>query len=65
MLGERRRQVGRDRDAVVGVVAQLLGAADEVRGDELVRQLLERGAHDRRVVLAVDQGRGRSSRAAS
>ena len=58
VLGERRAQVGRHRDAVVGVLAQLLGAADDVRGDELVRQLLERSLDDRRVVLAVDQGEG-------
>ena len=30
-----------------------------MRGDELVRQLRERVAHDRRVVLAVDQGEAR------
>ena len=55
VLGEGGVQIGRDADAVVGVVAQLLGAADDVRRDEVVRELLERGAHDRRVVLAVDQ----------
>ena len=54
--GERGVEVGLDADAVVGVVAQLLGAADHVGGDEVVRQLLERSAHDRRIVLAVDQG---------
>ncbi len=55
-LRERGVEVGRDLDAVVRVAAKLLGAADQVRRDELVRELLERSAHDRRVVLAVDQG---------
>ena len=58
VLGERGVQIGRDADAVVGVVAQLLGAADDVRGDEVVRELLERSPDDRRVVLAVDEGEG-------
>jgi hypothetical protein len=58
VLGERRIEVGRDADAVVGVLAQLLGAADDVGGDELVRQLLERSLDHRRVVLAVDEGEG-------
>ena len=53
-----RVEVGRDADAVVGVPAQLLGAADDVRRDEVVRELLERSLHDRRVVLAVDEGQG-------
>ena len=58
VLGERRLEVAGDRDAVVGVAAQLLGAADDVGGDEVVRELLERRSHDRRVVLPVDQGKG-------
>ena len=60
MLRERQIEVGRDGDAVVGVLAQLLGSADDVRGDELVRQLLESRAHDGRIVLPVDQGQGAS-----
>ena len=56
VLGEGRVQIGRDADAVVGVPAQLLGAADDVRRDEVVRELLERSLDDRRVVLAVDEG---------
>jgi hypothetical protein len=56
VLRERALQVGGDRDAVVGVLTELLGAADDVRGDELVRELRERGAHDGRIVLAVDEG---------
>ena len=58
VLGERRVQVVDDRDAVVGALAQLLGAADDVGGDEVVRELRERRLHDRRVVLSVDQGEG-------
>ena len=46
----------RERDAVVLVAAQLLAAAEQVCGDEVVRELLERRADDRRVVLAVDEG---------
>ena len=56
MLGEGGVEVGRDADAVVGVPTQLLGAADDVRRDEVVRKLLERSLDDRRVVLAVDEG---------
>ena len=58
MLRERLVEVGSDRDAVVGVVAQLLGPADDVCGDELVRQLLERRAHHGCVVLAVNECKG-------
>ncbi len=43
------------RDAVVVLAAQLLGAADEQRADDLVRQRGERVPHHGRVVLAVDQ----------
>ena len=56
VLGESGVEVGRDADAVVGVPAQLLRAADDVCGDEVVRELLERSLDDRRVVLAVDEG---------
>jgi hypothetical protein len=43
-----------ERHAVVLAAAQLLGAPDEQRPDEVVRKRGERVAHDRRVVLAVD-----------
>ncbi len=43
------------RHAVVGRLAQLLGAADEDHPDPVVREGRERVAHDRRVVLSVDQ----------
>src|SRR5262249_32631238 len=43
-----------DRNAVVGRISQLVGSADEPYGDELVRELVERGADDVRIVLAVD-----------
>ena len=43
------------RNAVVVVTPQLLRPADEQRADDVVRERLERIAHDRRVVLAVDQ----------
>ena len=55
VLGERAIEIVGEDDAVVRVVAQLLGAPHEVRGDELVRELLERRSHDRRIVLAVDE----------
>ena len=58
MLVERPVERLRERNAVVRVVAELLRPAEQVRGDELVRQLLERRAHDRGVVLAVDQREG-------
>ena len=58
VLGECAVEIVGEDDPVVRVVAQLLGAAHEVRGDEVVRQLLERRSHDRRVVLAVDQSQG-------
>ena len=41
MLGERRVQVVDEGDAVVRILPQLLGAADEVSCDEVVWQLLE------------------------
>ena len=56
MLGERAIEIVGEDDAVVRVVAQLLGTPHEVRGDELVRELLERRPHDRRIVLSVDEG---------
>ena len=43
------------RHAVVGRLAQLLGAADEDHPDPVVRKGRERVPHDRRVVLSVDQ----------
>ena len=55
VLGERAVEIVGEDDAVVRVVAQLLGAPHEVRGDELVRELLERRSHDRRIVLAIDE----------
>ena len=58
VLGECAVEIVGEDDSVVRVAAQLLGAAHEVRGDELVRQLLQRRPHDRRVVLPVDQGQG-------
>ena len=58
MLRERGLEVAGNLDAVVGVAAQLLGAADDVGGDEVVRELLQRRSHDRRVVLPVDQSKG-------
>ena len=55
-LDDRRLQIVHERDAVLLASAELLRAADEERPDEVVRQLAERVAHDRGVVLAVDQG---------
>ncbi len=48
--------LGDERHAVVlpAAAAELLGAARDERGDELVGQLGERGADDRDVVLPVD-----------
>ena len=66
LVGEVEHHVGRvpldgdlerrhERDAVVDLAApQLLGAADEHRGDDVVVELVEGGADDGRVVLAVD-----------
>ena len=56
VLGDRRLEVGAERHAVVLAAAQLLRAADEHGGDEVVGQLGERVADDRRVVLPVDHG---------
>ena len=44
-----------ERHAVLRVPAELLGAADEHRADDLVRKLCDRVTDDRRVVLAVDE----------
>ena len=55
VLGERAVEIVGEDDSVVRVAAQLLGAPNEVRGDELVRQLRQRRPHDRRVVLTVYQ----------
>ena len=51
---DRRLDVGGERDAVVLAAAELLGAADEHRRDDVVGQLRERVADDGGVVLAVD-----------
>ena len=45
-----------ERDAVVLAAAELLRPADQVGRHELVRELLERVANGRDVVLAVDDG---------
>jgi len=55
---DRRFEVGGERHPVLLAAAQLLTAADEQRGDELVRQLRECIANNRGVVLAVDYGEG-------
>ena len=47
-----------ERHAVVVVAAQLLGPAHQQRAEHVIRQRLERIAHDRRVVLPVDQDDG-------
>src|SRR5581483_10013455 len=47
-----------DRHAVVGEPAQLLRPAHEPHGHELVRQLVERRAHDLGIVLPVDDRDG-------
>ena len=47
-----------DRYTVVRLAAELLRAADEHDADELVRQLVERRAHDLGIVLAVDDRHG-------
>ncbi len=44
-----------ERHAIVLAAAKLLRPTDEKRRDDVVRQLGERVAHDRRVVLAVDE----------
>jgi hypothetical protein len=54
MLGDRLLQTGRQQHPVVLLAAQLLRPADADGGDEVVRQLGERVADNRRVVLAVD-----------
>ena len=55
-LVDRRLQVVHERNAVVLASDQLLGAADEECRGEVVRQLGEGVAHDRGIVLTVDQG---------
>ena len=64
VLGRRRDHAGGgirarvlERHAVVRLPAQLLGAAQEQRGDDMIVAARggDRRAHDRRVVLAVDQ----------
>src|SRR5581483_6433819 len=52
--GDRLLDAGRERDPVALVPAKLLGAAGEHGADELVGQLGERVADDRRIVLPVD-----------
>ena len=44
-----------ERDAVVRIAAQLLGASHEDRADPLVRKRPQGVAHHRRIVLPVDQ----------
>ena len=62
LVGQVDRDLGaarplfHDRYAVVRRAAQLLRPTDEAHGDELVRQLVQRGPHDVRIVLAVDDG---------
>ena len=56
MLADRLLEVVDERHAVVLAAAELLRAAGEHGADEVVGQLGERVAHDRRVVLAVDHG---------
>ena len=55
-LGDRRLEVVHEWDAVVLSADQLLGSADEERPGEVVGQLDEGVAHDRGIVLTVDQG---------
>jgi hypothetical protein len=55
--------IGGERDTVVLPSSQLLLAADEHGGDELVRKLGERVTDDRGVVLAVDDGQRSQVRA--
>ena len=58
LVRESRIEILDQRHAVVFPAAQLLHTSDEHRSDELVRQLVERGAHDVGIVLAVDDGHG-------
>jgi hypothetical protein len=58
VVGESAVQGRGERDAVLVPHPKLLGAADEVRGDELVRQLLQGGPHDGRVMLPVNERQG-------
>ncbi len=53
-IGQCPLQVVEQRDAVLVVAAQLLGAPDEPRPAEVVRQGRQRVLHHRRVVLSVD-----------
>jgi hypothetical protein len=55
VIGERAVERLGERDPVVRALAQLLRAAEEVRGNDVVGQLGERRAHHGRVVLAVDE----------
>ena len=59
-LGVRKAVVERleQRHAVLDVAAQLLRPARKPRADHLVRQLGDRVAHHRRIVLAVDHDQG-------
>ena len=54
VTGDRLLERADERDAVVLAAPQLLGAAGHHRSDDVVRQLRERIAHDRCVMLAVD-----------
>ena len=51
---DRSLHVRSERDAVVGVTAQLLRATDEDGGHDIVRQVGERVPNDGRIVLTVD-----------
>ena len=56
MLGNRLLEAGAQQQPVVLAATELLRAAGEHGGDEVVGQLGERVANDRRVVLPVDHG---------
>ena len=58
VLGDRRLERGRERHAVLLAAAQLLGAADEHAGNDLVGQLDESIPDHGGVVLPVDHGDG-------
>ena len=52
---DRLLEVGRKRYAVLVAADELLGPPDEERADDLVRNLGQGVAHDRRVVLSINQ----------
>jgi hypothetical protein len=59
---ERLVEVVGERDSVLVPAPQLLGAPNEECPDHVVRDLGQRVAHDRRVVLSVDQGQRTTQR---